>query len=900
MLNPLSSLEAFKQYFLSVKPYHTKILNAIQRYAFFDAVNTNILDAPQFSIDVENAPLCNQTGFGVNFDACCGFSATECCDLFSCVGGYGIIFDNSDLTNSQTILSANANSGTFTIAGNQTYDTRIQILSYVSSTSISVAGDQTAYLNKSQLFYIIPYNVYSIQAYTTNSITLNGNYAAQISQRKEIIIYGSGTNDGTFYVISSIYDASSNTTTVVLDTSTKQLYPNITNMMAQFKQTVATYNDGLYQSVSAFFNGVNTVVTLNPNVKIINFLNTSPGSILLHTGFLQNRIVTLENFGTNDSDYTIQFSSYNTVTNQTTVQLNTYLNNSYGSSGNMMLENPKGYFDSGVPTPTPTPSPTPIPAIPTANLYGYLTGPGFDGTPECNIPKDFNISAALSEKLNIQIIYAPSPTPNPTPSPTPTPVVDGVAPVTSYVISFSPTNNLTTAGMLQVNALTDTQNNVVGTLIGPNGATNLEDRILVFGDYRRTNPLPPGYYGVFNQYYGSLIFLSLNNGQGVVAYDPALKLSYAYSFNATPPYQNASSMTLDIANNLLWVAGDDNNLYCYLIENSFDFISFNSQSFYDRSGQISALLGNGGSSYGDGSSFGLLTFPTSDVCIVSYNKISIFKPQDINFYNLQLELYAQVANGCSSSNTIFGNKGIEISQYSTLDPPFLFALESKTSGVDSYLYSYDPDSATIQEISSYPYGNYFAFANNYLFVAQPTLLSVFVWNGTSLSAVAAISLTKTPLTIKVAWINNNFYRISTFAPESFDFDGTSLTAITVNETEWDSPISAGWAGTLTEGFSGPPSPTVSITPTQTITPSINTSPTPSLSFSQTPYSTPTITPTLSITASVSPTPSLTPTLSHTPSITPSNNSSPTPTPTPTIFRSISPTPTLTITPSVSG
>ena len=326
MPTPITSIQAFQEYFLSVKPYHTKILNILQRYVFFDTVNASLPDDLQFNIEMANIPLCKAVGFGINFDDCCGFSTTQCCDLFTCVGGYGIIFDNSVLTNSGQIVNVNSLSGTFTISGNQTYDTRIQILSYVSSNSIAIAGNQLAYLNKNQLFYIIPYNVASVSSYTTNSITLSGNYAQQIGQRKELIIYGSGINDGSFYVISSIYNIANNTTVVVLDTAIKQLYPNISNMMIQFKQTTATYNDGLYQSISAVFNGVNTVVTLNTNVNKIDFLNSAPGSILLHTGFLQNRIVTIENNGVNNGDYSIQFSSYNYITNQTLVQLNIHIN----------------------------------------------------------------------------------------------------------------------------------------------------------------------------------------------------------------------------------------------------------------------------------------------------------------------------------------------------------------------------------------------------------------------------------------------------------------------------------------------------------------------------------------------------------------------------------------------
>lgn len=867
MSNFVTSIQAFQDYFLSVKPFHTKILNILQRYAFFDIVNASIPDSIQFNIDVANSPLCKQVGFGISFDDCCGFSATQCCDLFSCIGGFGIIFDNSILTNSQNLLSVNGMNGTFIVPGNQTYDTRIQILSYVSSNSISVAGDQTAYLNKNQLFYIIPYNVYNINTYTTNSIILNGNFALQINQRKEVIIYGSGINDGTFYVISSIYNPENNTTSVVLDTSNKQLYPNITNMMVQFKQTVATYNDGLYQSISATFNGINTVVTLNSNVNKINFLNSSPGSILLHTGFLQNRIVTIENNNSNNGDYSIQFSSYDYNTNQTTVQTNTYLNENFEYvSGNIQ---------------------------PSANLYGYLTGPGFDGTPECNIPKDFNINTSLSEKLNIQIIYVPSPTPSPTPSVTPSPALLNLAPVLSNVISFS-----NSTGNLQVNSLSDSQNNVVSTANFPSAA--LTDRILVLSSIYPSLSVPTnGYYGTFFGYKGSLIFIPTNTTQyGVTILDPAL--GYIFNLNQTssptlPTYP--ASISIDSNNFFLWVCGTDNNLYCYLIYASGSFIGLKEIQIYDISGQISSLLGNQGTSYGNGSSFGLLTFPTGDICILSYDSINIFKPIDSNtqtayrFLHIQLELIAQYANGATSSPTIFADGGIKVSQYSTLNAPYLFCIESHTTGVDSYLYSYNPDNYVIAEIASFPYGTYISFMNDYVFVANSTTLTIYIWDGAKISLITSSQLLVSPLTVRVAWVEYNLYRISTFGPESFDFDGTSLIPISVNENEWNSSITDGWAGMLIDNQLNY-SPQTSTTPSITISPTLNSTVTPTPSYSRTPYLTPTITPTLSITPTVTFTPSLTPTISVTISTSPSLNTSPTPTPTETVFASVTVTPTI--------
>ena len=90
-------IDSFIKYFGDIKPYHTKILEVVEQYVFREEINVAIEETYNLEVTLENDPLCKGVGFGLNFDNDCGFDALECCDLFECMGGFGLIFDNSDL-----------------------------------------------------------------------------------------------------------------------------------------------------------------------------------------------------------------------------------------------------------------------------------------------------------------------------------------------------------------------------------------------------------------------------------------------------------------------------------------------------------------------------------------------------------------------------------------------------------------------------------------------------------------------------------------------------------------------------------------------------------------------------------------------------------------------------------
>ena len=426
------------------------------------------------------------------------------------------------------------------------------------------------------------------------------------------------------------------------------------------------------------------------------------------------------------------------------------------------------------------------------------------------------------------------------------------------------------------------------------------------GDGVGVGDLPTnGYYGGFFNYYGSIIFVPTTDSMYIC--DPGQIITFIFNSSSTPPLlDNIGSFTIDSTKLLLWLRGrTTNNLYCYEIQSFSAFIKLDPIDLFDQSGQLKNILGLDGQSsgYGLGNSFGMMVFPTSDICIISYNTINIFKIAAYNQYsNVQLELYSSYTNTNIPINTI-QNNGIKVSQYSTLDSPYLFSVGSTTSGADTYIYSYNPDTRTISLITSFPANTLTYFLNIYMFVITGTTLYVYSWDGSSTTLITSVALTNSAVGLGVAWPEYNLYRISTFGPESFDFNGTNLIKLSVDELAGTTVNNSNnvWAGI----FANNPPPAISPAVTPSITPSVNTSPTSTPAISPTPLITPSITPTISITPSTTYTSSTTPTISLTPSITPSINTSPTPTPTLTVFASITPTitptqtPSPTVTPSIS-
>jgi len=220
-------IDAFVKYFLDVKPYHTKILEVLEKYKFNESLEVGFSELTFTDITFSNEPLCKVTGWGVNWDDKCGFDAINCCDLFDCVGGYGLIYDNSDLLASAPVLSVDNINDQFVVQGNKTFDTKVQIANIVSPTVLSVKGDFTSMFNTHAIFLVVPKHTFSILEATVTGFKVTGNKVSEFITKNNFIVYGSDQNDGEYYTKTAVYDFDANITFVeVLETINS---PNILN-----------------------------------------------------------------------------------------------------------------------------------------------------------------------------------------------------------------------------------------------------------------------------------------------------------------------------------------------------------------------------------------------------------------------------------------------------------------------------------------------------------------------------------------------------------------------------------------------------------------------------------------------------------------------------------------------
>lgn len=372
-------IDAFVKYFLDVKPYHTKILEIVEQYLFTEDVNVNIKENIFFTEMWGNKPLCAGIGFGYDFDDECGYSTLSCCDLFDCYGGYGLVFDNSDLLVSAPVIAIASRTSDgieygFTVAGDYRFDTTLQIESIVGDNTIKIRGNVVSVLSPHHLFVISPTNVYGIAEVVSNGFYISGNVETQFATMHEFIVQGSPINDNTYGVTSAKYDIDSNRTFIEI---VPPIVPLDINALGKILIKSTTKNNGVYQRTDAFFDGTFTNITLHPDSLIKLPDETKHGSVVLRTGLLPNRMLhfigDLGDFDTKVSDIV-----YDPINNTTTVYIS--------STEDLGVEDLGSEYDI------------------TIELRGYFSGAGFDGYNECSIPKPFHLYSTISEYLWIGVV----------------------------------------------------------------------------------------------------------------------------------------------------------------------------------------------------------------------------------------------------------------------------------------------------------------------------------------------------------------------------------------------------------------------------------------------------------------------------------------------------------------
>lgn len=414
-------IDVFKEYFLDTKPYHTKILELIEQYKFSDHINCSISDSAFFDLTYANGPLCKPTGYGFIWDGDCGFDVIECCDLFDCIGGYGIIFDNSDLVAEYPIESIEEDEDILYIEGNVSYDARHQIESVPSTSSLRVNGDLTQYFEDQKIFMIVPVKTLQVKSNTNSQIVLSDDHTEILSDKNVFRLYNTRSSDGVYNIYEYDYDIATNETTVTVlphIADNNYIEPDLTN--AIFEVAASTKNAGIYKVETSYFDGTLTTIEVYEDTPI-NFNNTDEGfnhgSVQLRTGMLANRYITINGTGTDDdTEYKIINSVYEAQSNLTKVTLASDIQNDFTA----------GEGDEA----------------PVVRMYGYVHDGGFSGRGECSTPQHSNLAVGFSEKLVIeynQLIY-PSQTPTSTVTPTPT---STVTPTSTSVVTPTPTSTVT-------------------------------------------------------------------------------------------------------------------------------------------------------------------------------------------------------------------------------------------------------------------------------------------------------------------------------------------------------------------------------------------------------------------------------------------------------------------------
>lgn len=391
-------IDSFVKYFLDVKPYHTKILEIIEQHLFHDEFTATIKENIKFEWEWANDPLCKGVGYGLDFDDDCGYSPLSCCDLFDCVGGYGLIFDNTDLLVDLPIVGHDNEVPYVKVQGNHLYDKHIQIDEIPSSDTIKILGNYVSDLSSHALFLIKRSKTFNIVNFLEDGIEVAGNHVNFMSVLNEISIV-SNKNTGRYRISSVSFDGI-NTLITLFNTVPFDLMDSGVLITASSNK-----NNGLYKTETVSFDGTHTIIQLHSSTPIPNFGEDDNGSIVLRTSLSQNRRVYLTNASTTLQDspyYRIIESVYDPDLNETLIYLDIARN-----EGQIYL-NLADYTN--------------------IELRGYYFGAGFDGFQECSIPEPYNIHVNISEFLYMEITEYPPPPPTPTPTPTPSPlpfIIDG-------------------------------------------------------------------------------------------------------------------------------------------------------------------------------------------------------------------------------------------------------------------------------------------------------------------------------------------------------------------------------------------------------------------------------------------------------------------------------------------
>lgn len=380
-------IDSFIQYFLDIKPYHTKILEIVEQYKFRDDLNVTIDETLDFLEKWANDPLCKGVGYGLDFDDESGFDSTSNCDLFECVGGYGIIFDNSDVLVDAPLTTfgdgdppadpVNEELGIFYVSGDHRYDTYLQIAATSGTSTIRVRGNVVDTLSAHNLFIIAPQKRFDISETAHNGFYIYGDAASLFNLKREFKVHVSSHNDGVYPVVEATYIPAVGATPA----RTFIKVPNTDLNAAELGYILVnsgTKNNGVYLTIASSYDGTYTNILLHTDTPLKLTDETDHGVIVLRTAMIAPRRVWLQNNFAGPEmigEYKIAFSDYDIDEDVTILTV---------ESANPILPD-TGVSDLHV------------------QLIGYFFGAGFDGFNECGPPNPNNVHIGFTEYLSIEI-----------------------------------------------------------------------------------------------------------------------------------------------------------------------------------------------------------------------------------------------------------------------------------------------------------------------------------------------------------------------------------------------------------------------------------------------------------------------------------------------------------------
>lgn len=376
--------------FETIKPYHTHVLDVVERYQFEEPIVATIADAIQLELRIQPRPDCDGEGWGSYYDNIfCGYDAAKCCEPFTCTGGFGGAWGNDHLFVRQTIEWSDTEQNTIAVSGNHTADRHLPIVSYPSANVVRVAGDPTVAdlfngdgvtIPSHIVFELSPIRDVAIRSVdiATNSLELDSRLPADFNGIVMLRdVYGTRTP----ITIIGVVTTSQGYVVATIDPSYEVTATDLQNIVTIRQTSLNSGTYTLWNRVTSpegvtpviYEPGDNATVVIPGTVDIrIGAEFTSPvefgrGSILLRTALTYPRVVEIL-----DEAYTINATVYDAENDVTILTL-------------------------------AQPLPVDIDDASDLSMRG-TDGTGYDGFPLCSATTDTLLAPMLRESLDITYI----------------------------------------------------------------------------------------------------------------------------------------------------------------------------------------------------------------------------------------------------------------------------------------------------------------------------------------------------------------------------------------------------------------------------------------------------------------------------------------------------------------